>query len=268
MKCNNCHLIYPEDRIFCTNCRIDLPNKLVKLKELAWMPLFLIGLPGMWGLSNLIVLIFFGKDEHVAAILGLIVISLWSAYMYAHMYRVFTRSLFASCNGCHTDDLIPIHICPRCGGMDVRTELRTHGIALASGLVIMWLAFVIGISIFNEMDSRQVANEMCFLLTSIITVIIAIPLILKFNAYGSGSRVVANGLHKGTFEPPWDRRMGGEVETGERGGGEMNGGEKGGEKNEINGGGGGTNRPSDDNGIDGPPSGREPIFRGPDGRWK
>ena len=235
MKCSHCHLIYPEERIFCTNCGIDLLNNLVKLKEMAWMPLFLIGLPGIWGLSNLIVLIFFGRDEHIAAILGLIVVLLWSGYMYAHLYRIFTRSLFGSCKGCNTPDLIPIHICPRCGGMDVRTELRTHGIALASGLAIMWLALAIGISIFNEMDSREVVNEICFLLTSVLTVIIAIPLILKFNEYGSGSRVVANGLHKGTFEPPWDRRMGGEVETGERGGGEMNGGEKGGEE-EMNGG--------------------------------
>jgi len=198
MNCTQCNAVLPMRTIFCTNCKMYVPNEQPKLSQMAWMPLFLIGTPGIFFISALFYVIFTGKeDEGTMQAIGTVAIIPWIGYWCYHLYVTIINGLYFKCDHCRSQSIVPIHMCPRCASMNVRTDITKHAQGLIAGLVMIWISIIIFLWILSERDGYGFIEDICYLTAILITGFISIPLFYKIGEYRTEAIHLAQWVDEG-----------------------------------------------------------------------
>lgn len=198
MNCTQCKAVIPLRTIFCTNCKMYVPNEQPKLSQMAWMPLFLIGTPGIFFITALFYAIFTGKeDESTMQAIGTAAIIPWIGYWCYHLYDTIINGLFFKCNNCSSRSIVPIHMCPRCTAMNVRTDIRKHAQGMIAGLVMIWISIVIFLWILSEMKNFGFIEDICYLTAILVTGFISIPLFYRIGEYRTQASQLAQWVEEG-----------------------------------------------------------------------
>lgn len=204
MICAKCNLAYSEISPYCSQCRMFVTKKQTTLKELAWMPLFVLALPGIFGATSLFLGIFITQNENALLPLGAVAVLIWTGYMFFYLHRTLVQSLFLHCENCESSSSIPIFVCPRCSEMNVKINNPGHFFGLLFGFAIMWVAIVMDLYILGEIRGLGFLRDMCFILALIATAGISIPLLYMLNTYKVAANKVAQFAREGYYPLPGD----------------------------------------------------------------